>query len=191
MKITRSIPPLLLLALFTSCASGPEWRVEDGIDAVKIELQLDAAGDMQEIEYHVLPHTVPQAVRDAMEKLQPGGRVTGAEKEYLGNTIYWEVAKEIDGFAVEAMFHEDGTLHAEEVQIASTSVPSEVRTAAARRLEGPVSTWEEVRNHRRKLVEYHAKGSVGERHFKVVLTPAGEVKGVFREVEAEIELPVQ
>jgi hypothetical protein len=178
------------LVLSFSCASSGTWRIDEGLAAEKIELQVGAGGEVQEIEYHVRPGMVPDAVRDAMDSLHPGGRATGAEKEYIGSTLYWEVTKQIDGRYVEAMFLADGSLHSEEVEVAQDAVPAAVKRAVANHMSGRVNKWEEIRDHSRTLVEYHVKLTSNGADYKLAVSPDGVVRQTFREVAAEIELPV-
>jgi len=183
-----ALAPILVLA--NGCGTPTGWRAEEALTAETLELQVDAMGRPVEMEYHVDPQTVPRAVRDAMDALHAGGRATGAEKEYLGPELFWELSKEIDGREVEAMFRPDGTLYAEEAEVAVSAVPAAVTSAVARRMDGRVTTWEEIRDGERRLVEYHAKVEAEGRRYKIRVTPAGDVLGVVREVPAEIEVPV-
>jgi len=190
MRPTPRIPTVLLLALTAACASSTRWRGDEALDADSVELQVDARGHALEIEYHVSPAVVPAAVRQAMDELHPRGEATGAEKEYVGRTLFWELTKEIDGREIEAMFLPDGTLHSEEIEVPSASVPGAVKAAVARRLGGEITKWEEIRDGAKRLVEYHAKVASAGRKYKVRAGLDGAVLGVVREVEAEIEVPV-
>ena len=181
-----ALPPLLF-----SCASSTAWNFDDGLAADSIELQVGADGGTREIEYHVPATAVPAAVLDAMDRLYPAGTAAGAEKEYVRGTLYWEVKKQIGGLAVEAMFRPDGTLHSEEIEVAAEKVPQAVRDALAGRYEGELKSWEEVRDAQRAVVEYHAKLRRDGRDYKVLLSPTGQHLGAFREVVAEIELPLR
>jgi len=178
------------LLAFASCATEADWRASEASAAEKIEVQFDATGRRTEVEYHILPEAVPAEVRAAMDALHPGGAAIAAEREYDGSTLYWELTKEIEGREVEAMFHPDGRLHSEEVEVDPSSVPSGVRDALKRRIDGQVAKWEEIRDEERQLVEYHAKTELDRKHYKVILDPGGAVRAVFREVPAEIEVPV-
>jgi hypothetical protein len=177
--------------LFVGCAAQAEWRTSEALDAEKIEVQVDSEGRPLEVEHHVDPRSVPAPVREAMDALYPGGRAVGAEKEYVGSSLFWELTKEIDGREVEAMFLPDGTLHAEEVEVSAGSVPDAVKAAVAEHMSGELTKWEEIRDGDRQLVEYHAKLTSNGRSYKLLVAPGGEVLGVFREIPAEIEVPVE
>lgn len=179
------------LPLLAACSNGAEWRMEDAALAETLEVQLDAAGVTREIEYHVPVSTVPDAVREAMDALHPGGEAIGAEREYLGEQLYWEVTKSIDDREVEAMFLEDGTLYAEEVQLSAEEVPGGVREALQDSEWGDVTSWEEIRDCTRAVLQYHAKTQRNGRSYKLLLDPDGTLTAVFREIAAEIEVPVR
>jgi len=178
-------------SLLAGCAGHASWEIEEGLAARKIEVQTDAAGRPVEIEYHLDVEAVPATVRAAMDELHPGGKAVAAEKEWNGSTLFWEVSKEIDGREVEAMFHPDGTLHSEEIEVAVGSVPEAVQEAVRKRMGAPATKWEEVRDGDRRLVEYHAKLTVDAKDYKVLVSSDGEVLGVYREIPAEIEAPVE
>lgn len=184
------IAPSLLVALAASCASGADWRADDALAAERLELQVDEAGRAVEYEYHVDPGTVPRNVHEAMDALHPGGKATAAEKEYVGDQLYWELSKEIGGLEVEAMFLPDGTLYSEEVQVAASAIPAAVSAGLASGFGGKVKVWEEIRDGERQRVEYHAKVDKDGKAYKVVLSLAGDVELVVREIQAEIEVPV-
>ena len=171
--------------------SPADWDIDDARMARKIEIQVDKAGNLQEIEFHIDPARVPAAVREAMDKLHPGGKFTGAEKERQGGVLYYELTSEVNGMEAEAMFRPDGTLHAEENEVAASAVPEAVRRTVEATFPGAqVSKWEEIRDGSRKLVEYHVKLVAGGRQVKAMITQAGAVTGAVLEVPAEIEVPI-
>lgn len=182
---------VLPLSFLAACATHARLHGPEGLAAESVELQVDEDGNALQIEYHVDPSVVPAAVRAAMDELHPGGRAIGAEKEYVGATLYWEVTKEIGGREVEAMFQPDGTLHSEELAVSASAVPPAVQAAVAKRMSAEVAQWEEIRDESRTLVEYHAKLSTGGKKYKLRVSPGGEILGVVREVPAEIEMPVE
>lgn len=179
------------LPFLAACSNGAQWRMEDAAAADSLELQLDASGVTREIEYHVAPGTVPDAVHEAMNALHPGGEAVGAEREYVGELLCWELTKVVDGREVEAMFLEDGTLYAEEVQLDAEAVPEAVRAALEDSEWGAVTSWEEIRDAERAVVRYHAKTERNGRRYKLLLETDGALTAVFREVAAEVEVPVR
>lgn len=167
------------------------WSIDDARIARKIEIQVDEAGNYREVEFHVDPAAVPAAVRDAMRKLHPGCVHKDAEIEREGDVTYYEITSEKDGLEYEAMFLPDGTLHAEENQIAASNVPETVRAAVTAAFpSGEVAKWEEIRDGKRTLVEYHVKLADKGRKVKAAVSTAGSVTRAVLEVPAEIEVPI-
>lgn len=186
--------PLVLVAgslAAISCQSALHVSNADALDAVKLEVQVDGVGAIREIEYHIPPALVPPAVQAAMDALHPGGAYTDAEREYHGGQVYYELNRMVGGLEVEAMFLPDGTLHSEEVEIPASKVPEAVRLAITRRYpQSRVTKYEEIRDGKRALVEYHVKLVRDGMAYKVMLGRAGEHLGAFREIVSEIEVPV-
>lgn len=188
---TSLLPRLsILTALLASCSTGTGLRVDELRGAEGVELAVDEQGRAVEIEYQLAAEDLPAAVLSAMEELHPGGRVTGGEKEFLDSGTYWEVAKEIDGRSVEAMFTASGELHSEEVEIAPDAVPEAVQAAFQSNGYGPARSWEELRDGARTVLEYHVKTTRGDDALKVRFAPDGGVLQVLREMQAEIEVPL-
>lgn len=193
MQRRRATATLTILAStlgLAACTSSTAWRIDDGLAANSVELQIGPDGSTREIEYMLPADAVPEAVEVAMDRLHPGGTTTGAEKEYDGDTVYWELTKTIDGFGVEAMFLADGTLHSSEAQVPASAIPQKVRTLVQESGWGAVNTWEHILDARGELVEYHAKTTREGRSYKLVISPKPALREVWREVEAEVELPV-
>ncbi len=179
------------LLAFASCASPLAISNDDALSTVKLEVQVDHRGNMVEIEYHINPAAVPAAVKSAMDALHPGDPFTDAEREYQGGQVYYELNRMVDGREVEAMFLPDGTLHSEEVEVLADRVPAVVLDTL--RTVYPtcsVTKYEEIRDGNRVLVEYHIKVEVEGLAYKVLLSPAGEHLGAFREIVSEIEVPI-
>jgi hypothetical protein len=185
----------LILAVTAGCRSmetgTDSWNTSEALAAERIEMQVDERGKTVELEYHVAPGMVPQAVRAAMDRLHPGGSAVDAEKEYVGGKLYWEITKEIGGRAVEAMFQPDGTLYREEVEVSASEIPNAVQEAVRARLRGQVTKWEAIRDGERRVTEYHAKGTRDGKNYKVIAGLDGSVLAMVREVPAEIEVPVE
>ena len=195
-RSTLALPLTLCTFLVPACNSSapdgnnPDWNNRDALAAESVEIQLDENARPVEVEYHILPAAVPANVMAAMDELHPGGRAVEAEKEFVGGVLYWEVTKEIDGLEIEAMFRVDGKLHSEELEVLSADVPEAVQQAVRERLGGSVNKWEEIRNGQRDLVEYHAKVAADGMRYKIMLSPTGVVRGIVREIPAEIEVPL-
>lgn len=184
------IPALALSLLAAGCAT-PVLNTTDALAANKIEMSLTADGRPGETEFHISPDDVPDAVRSAMDALHPGDAFTGAEREVNNGILYFELSRVVDGMEVEAMFLPDGTLHNQEIQVAEDKVPEAVQAAAKSAVDGAtVKHWEEIHDST-SLFEYHVKLSAGEKHYKVVITTAGKLVQVWREIPAEIEVLVK
>jgi hypothetical protein len=174
-----------------SSARHGKWEPDYAASARKLEVQVDKTGRHTEVEYHIPPSEVPGPVRNAMDQLHPGGPYEDAEREWDGGKLYYELARRVGGLEVEAMFSPDGQLHSEEIQVPMSKVPEAVRTTTMSSLSGGQATmWEEIRNSKREVVEYHVKMSRGTDKYKLMLSTDGKLKGMVREVPAEIEVPV-
>lgn len=191
----RKIFWLVVAAFFTvpACTMHrAKWDNGHAAGARKLEVQVDKAGRYTEVEYHIAPDEVPAAVRAAMDKMHPGGPFEDAEREMDGGKLYYELTRRVGGMEVEAMFSPDGMLHSEEIQVPMNKVPEAVRSRAMSSLSGgQVTKWEEIRNDKREIVEYHVKMSRGGDKFKLMFSTDGQLKGMVREVPAEIEVPVE
>jgi len=183
MKTIMGAAALAVLIVLPACQSGrAQWDNASAAASTKLEVQMNEKGRMQEIEYHIAPTQVPQAVRDAMDRLHPGGRFDDAEKEWNEGRLYYELSRKVKGMDVEAMFTPDGELHSEEIQVPMTSVPAPVRDAAMASLGTGArpDKWEEIRDGSRTIVEYHVKMSRGNDKFKVILSTEGMLLAIYR-----------
>jgi len=181
---------LLIFAIVLPACGGARWNNEDALNAKKIEMTMSAQGKPMEVEFHISPAHVPAVVREAMDKLHPGGAFTDAEKEWYKGKLYFELSREVKGMEVEAMFTPDGQLFQQEIEIPQSKVPAGVQTAARAALSGgKVSKWEEIRDASNALLEYHVKMARGGKNFKIMITTGGRVTAVYREIPSEIEVP--
>ncbi|MEO0652575.1 MAG: hypothetical protein AAFZ65_18025, partial [Planctomycetota bacterium] len=183
----RSLALVTLILLPTvGCHTSTAWHIDDGLAADSLEVQIDHEGHTREIEYIVTPDEVPEAIHDAMDALFPGGTATGAEKEYDGGELYWELTKNVDGYAVEAMFAEDGALHSAEAEVSMTSIPQAVRERVQTSGWGQVRAWEQIRDSANELVEYHVKTTRNGRNYKLALNLAPDVGQFGVEVQGQL-----
>jgi Putative beta-lactamase-inhibitor-like, PepSY-like len=190
-QILLALAVAALVAMPSCGSSHGKWEPDHAAAAKKLEVQVDKSGRHTEVEYHIPPSEVPGPVRQAMDQLHPGGPYEDAEREWDGGKLYYELARRVNGLEVEAMFSPDGKLHSEELQVPMNKVPEAVRTAAMASLSGAQATmWEEIRNSKREVVEYHVKMSRGTDKYKLMLSTSGKLLGMVREVPAEIEVPV-
>ena len=197
MKTTSLVPALLGAIVLTGCQSTTLCQrsllidVGEARSARKIEIQVDARGGIVEVEYHADPASIPEIVRQAMDRLHPGGPFTDAERELNDGVLYYELSREVDGLEVEAMFTAGGELFSEEVEVRAGDVPQAIRDAITAHLPGgTVAKYEEIRNGSRELVEYHVKLDEDGRRHKLILSLEAQVMGDFLELVAEIEVPV-
>lgn len=159
--------------------------------AEKLELSLDGAGRPDEIEYHIPPSEVPEAVRRAMDELMPGDDV-GAEKEWNGGRLYYELSRMVDGKKVEAMFHPDGRLHEIEAEVETSTVPAAAQDAVAATWPNASDlSWEVIKDGDQQVVEYHVKLADGGVRLKIIVSKGGSIGRVYREVVSEIEVPMR
>ncbi|MDJ0976796.1 MAG: hypothetical protein QNJ98_20240 [Planctomycetota bacterium] len=159
--------------------------------ATKLELSLDGAGRPDEIEYHIPPSEVPEAVRQAMDAVAPGPDV-GAEKEYNGGRLYYELSRMVDGFKIEAMFHPDGRLHEIEAEVDPSTVPQAAKDAVTATWPNATNhKWEVIKDGDQSIVEYHVKLLDGGMNLKIIVFTDGKLGRVYREVVSEIEVPMR
>lgn len=185
-----------LMVVATSCQSGP-FPSSTGTDVLlvgaegKIEVGLTPAGGVAEVEFHISFADLPTVIRDAAEAHMPAGELLGCEKEYHGGTLYWEVARRVEGREVELMFDAEGNPYQWERQVESSEVPEVVLRAVGQAVTGTLVVLEEILDAEKTLIEYHAKKNDQGIRYKVLISPEGEVLQVFRETLAEIEVPLR
>lgn len=189
MKTERILAAASLLALTAACSSSP-WKNAEALQAETVEAQLDGDGMLVEVEYHTAPSNVPASIHAAMNELYPDGNATAAEKEFVGGELFWELTKNMNGKKIEAMFHADGRLHSEEIEVDTNTVPRAVQDAARGFAPGATARWEIIRDSARELVEYHAKLTKGGKKYKLLVGLDGKLLRVVREINAEIEVPL-
>ena len=191
----RSI--LFTAALLAGCASAPfPDSLATDIHLVPadghIEFTMDESGRVVETEFHCRPEDAPPAVRAAMERVVPGGSLTGCEKEYIGDTLYWELRKAVNGRDHEVLFTPAGNVHAQEIEIDPAKAPPTVLQSAAKGVPGGTQTdVEEIRDAAGTVRAYHVKYERDRRKYKVGVTPQGGLLWTVRETTAEIEVPVK
>jgi hypothetical protein len=191
----RSI--LFAAALLAGCASSP-FPDDLATDVMLvpadgfIEFSVDESGQVLDTEFHCAPEDAPPAVRAAMERVVPGGAVTGCEKEYVNGSLYWELRKNVGGRDHEVSFTPDGEVYAQEIEIDPAKAPPTVLQSAAKGVPGGTQTdVEEVRDAAGTVRAYHVKYERDRRRYKVAVTPQGGLLRTVRETTAEIEVPVR
>jgi hypothetical protein len=187
---------LLLAILAAGCASNrfpPETREDLKLmrpDA-KLEVGLTEDGGIGDVEFHVPLEALPAAVRAAADRHMPGGDVVDCEKEYLDGVAHWEVTKRTAGKDQEILFDSTGTPVLWELEIDPSSAPKNVIEAADAAIGGSRTKVEEIRDAAKNLTAYHIKKDEGGIRYKIVLSTKGVVEQVYREMSAEIEVPIR
>jgi hypothetical protein len=123
----------------------------------------------------------------------PGSRITDGEKEFDDNgRLYWEVTVKKGSEEKEIMLTPAGKPYRMEIKVRESEVPSEVIAAADSAAPGGRRTSvEKILDGKENLLEYHIKKSVNGIHYKILVTSDGRVREVYREVMAEIEVPLK
>ncbi len=182
---------LTVLVLLCACVTN-RYRNEDALASKSLEFQLNEKGRVDQIEYHIAPAGVPEAVRAAMTRLHPDGTITGAEKEWHHGTLYYELTSKKDGRETEVMFYPDGTVFRSEIEVPVDDVPQSIQKVAAAALPGAeVTKYEEIREADGRLIEYHVKLSRDGKRYKLLLHRTGVFRGLLREIPAEVEVPAE
>jgi hypothetical protein len=157
-----------------------------------IEIEADRDGGVVEMEAEVAVDALPAKVRESADKVVPGGRIIGAEIEYVGDRKAWEVQKDVDGKKHEIVMTEDGTVLEREIEIAREDAPQEVLDAATRAIEGGTfKSVERIEIGGGSETRFHVKLERDGASYKVVLAPSGNVLRKVREAKAEIEIPLR
>lgn len=178
------------------------WNIDDARLCAEtpgkgIEMKVALDGSYEEIEFHYPLSKlgrVPPFVRDRMDQLFPAGTVAGIEREYHPTGAFWELTKVVNQKKHEVMFDQGGEPVSFEIEMDEKDVPA----AAVNGLNAAYPTaagfkWEKIvvgADPGGPVSEYHAKFKIGNRNFKVVVTPTGHVPGAYLEVPAEIEVPI-
>jgi hypothetical protein len=158
----------------------------------KIEFAVNRHGELKEVEYHVDADQVPEKVRNAAAEHFPGSRIVDAEKEYDHGELYWEVTVRKGSETQEIMMTPGGKPYRMEIQVRASEVPSAVLAAADDALPGGRRTSvEKILDGKENLLEYHIKKTVDGMHYKILVTPDGKARKIYREVPAEIEVPMK
>lgn len=185
--IATTAPGLWSCAAFPAATASETLKVPaDG----RIEIAVGRSGTVEEVEFHVPPASVPEAVRQAAAWL--AGAPESAEIEYVGGRKYYELSGRGEGGrAVEAMFYPDGTLYQLELERdAAAAPPGVAEQARAWGGAGEITSWEEIQDARRRTSGWHVKKTVQGIRYKLIFSAAGELQRVYRETPAEIEVAV-
>jgi hypothetical protein len=184
---------LFCLLVCVGCAGLPREIVSLAQDTKmggELAFEVDESGKIIGMDAEVDPSTVPQVCRDAANRHYPGGSVTGAEKEWNGGKIYWEIVKNINGQRFEILMNADGSLAGYEQALRSNEVPAGVVEAARKAVpNGRLVVVERVTGPEAKLgEEYHVKMDVSGEQLRVGVG-GGKVVRVVRKIRADFRVP--
>jgi hypothetical protein len=197
MKITGVLVASALAMLTIGCAGTASFHTaSDDVAGVPargmVEFAVDDDGNVTEVEYHIAKDTLPAAVLQTADELFPGSIVTDAEKEWHGTTLYYEVTKKKGAEEWEVMMTPEGMPHRYEIEVNPNDVPAVVLAAADNAVAGGRRTKvEKILDGDKNLIQYHIKKDVKGIKYKILISPDGGLSGLYREVPAEIEVPVR
>lgn len=163
---------------------------EEGDPSGVLEIEADRQGRILGVEAEIPISAVPAELRERAEREVPGGRITGAEREFIGEVEAFEVQIERDGVAYEIVVDRDGRVVEKEVSLRTDEAPSAV-VSAARKSTPDARLVSLERVERLGVEEYHAKLDQDGVSYKVVLRADGSVVRKVREARAEIEIPLR
>jgi len=154
-------------------------------------IEMDGDGGIVALEAGVPLSAVPQVCRDAADKHVPGGKATGAEKEWAGGKHYWEVIKEVDGVRYEILMNPDGSLAGKESALKADAAPAAVVESAKKAVGGgELVVCEEVSGPEAAYGEdYHVKLRVEGEVLRVSVKKDGTVVRTLRKMKAEVRVP--
>lgn len=187
---------LLAGAFCIACASNrfPAESKED-VNLVPanglIEFGIDKSGGVMEVEFHTKAERLPPDILVAAEREIPGGTILDCEKEWCGRKVRWEVTKKVGGKEMEVLFDEKCNVVSWEIEVDAREVPANVLATADGAAPGTRKKVEEIRDGKKKLLAYHMKKEDRGIRYKIAVSPDGKLKGVWRETNAEIEVPVR
>ena len=79
-----------------------------------------------------------------------------------------------------------------ELAIEESNVPADILAAADRAVPwGMRTSVEKILDRKESLIEFHVKKVADGLRYKILIAPDGTVKQVFREIPAEIEVPIK
>jgi hypothetical protein len=154
-------------------------------------IEMDGDGGIVALEASVPLSALPQVCRDAADKHVSGGKATGAEKEWAGGKMYWEVIKDVDGVRYEILMNPDGSLAGKETALAASAAPAAVVEAAKKAVGGgELVVCEEVTGPEAAYGEdYHVKLRMQGEVLRVSVKKDGTVVRTMRKMKAEIRIP--
>jgi hypothetical protein len=196
MKLAHALTIGSLPLVLVACATPGGFPKETAKDVAlvpatgRIEVSLDRAGGLKEVEFHISPDSLPASVRAAADRLMPDGVAVAAEKEYVRGAVCYEITKAIAGKDWEVLFDADGNVVEWEIQIARSEAPAAVLEAARKATGGEIHTVEKILGPKKDLLEYHVKKEHEGIKYKIVISIDGEVRVIYRETPAEVEVPI-
>ena len=131
----------------------------------------------EEKEAKISPDKLPAAVKKAVKKAFPDGKIVGASKEKENDKIVYEVKLKVKKQNVEATFTPEGKLVSVEKQITTDDLPRAVRDEMEKRYPGAtVKLAEEVTEGKKKFYEVLLV-TAEKKTFEVKFAPDGKFLG--------------
>jgi hypothetical protein len=155
-----------------------------------MEVTLGGSGYVDGVEFHVPLETLPEEIHEAALNHAADSEIVSCEKEYLGRKQYWEVTVLRGSKQEELLFDSAGTVHRWEIQIDVLDAPEAILEEADSAVGGWIVEVEEIRDADYELVEYHVKKNNNGDRYKLVFRASGKLKQVYKEVPAELEVPI-
>jgi hypothetical protein len=154
-------------------------------------VEFDESGSVISADSEIAIEMVPFNCRAAADAAHPGGRVIGAEHEYAGGKLVWEVIKEIDGREFEILVSNEGAVIGGEEVLPTTLWPNAAVEAAkaavpggtverVERVWGPESTGGEA---------FHIKMMKDGDSLRVGCGENGRVVRIVRRVNGQVRVP--
>lgn len=192
----RTLPLPFVLLCLAACAA-PAGRVpaslidlyDHAAPGGLIELEIDRDGSIREMEAEIPVADLPEGLRAAALERLPGARITGAEREIVGDVTGYEVQLVHEGRNWELVYSEDGELLESERELTRDEWPSAVVQAADQRVPGGLLLSVELIERLDDAMYHVKKEKDGARH-KLVIEASGAVVRHVRETPAEIEIPI-
>ena len=196
--VAAAVAALGFVVMERASAHGEDALTKESVDLLRetsmggeCVIELGADGGVVALEAGVPLTAVPQVCRDAADKHVPGGKQTGAEKEWAGGKSYWEVIKEVDGVRYEILMNADGSLAGKESSLPADKAPAAVVEAAKKAVGGgELVVCEEVTGPEAAYGEaYHVKLRVQGEVLRVSVKTDGTVVRTMRKMKAEVRVP--
>ncbi|MBI4569570.1 MAG: hypothetical protein HY719_14340, partial [Planctomycetes bacterium] len=158
-----------------------------------VEFQSDRAGRLTEVKFPIAESALPETVRKVVDEKCPG-RTTETAVSFTHGAKHYVVnrAPSKGGGEVETIVHEDGSFCCVETTVPAEQIPAAVMKHAHEAVPGgELTKTEEIRDGDGDVFEYHVKKTIEGVRYKIVLGAQGKLKVVYREIPADVEIPMR